>query len=175
MDHSYAEQKLTLLLRDLSQYSADEFRRQMARIISGATGQDIPDDCHQTKAERNALAKEVDEANDRIGVLTEERDALSAVLVEVKKSGGTGQSPCAKFCESVALRKDFDLLREHSDKMKVERDEFEASNMAWNNAFDALFVHCCSNGVFNAWGQPFNCTSLNNARMKTTKLRQGGE
>lgn len=127
MDHSYAEQKLTLLLRDLSQYSADEFRRQMARIISGATGQDIPDDCHLTKAERNALAKEVDEANDRIGALTE------------------------------------------------ERDEFAASNMAWNNAFDALFVHCCSNGVFNAWGIPFNCTSLNNARMKNPKLRQGGE
>lgn len=33
-------------------------------------------------------------------------------------------------------------------------------------AFDSLFVHCCSNGVFNAWQRPFNCAGLNDAHEK---------
>lgn len=37
MNHSYAREKLSLLLRDLDSYSADEFKRQMARIVDGAT------------------------------------------------------------------------------------------------------------------------------------------
>jgi hypothetical protein len=57
-----------------------------------------------------------------INAIKAERDALAALLVAVKESGGTGQSPCAKFCESVALGKDFYQLREHADKMQVERD-----------------------------------------------------
>lgn len=60
MDHSYAKQKLSLLVRDIANYTDDEFRRQMARIVRGATGQDIPDDCHEIKAERDALAAQVD-------------------------------------------------------------------------------------------------------------------
>lgn len=32
--------------------------------------------------------------------------------------------------------------------------------------FDDLFGHCCSNGVFNAWGKPFNCTKLNEVNRK---------
>lgn len=110
-----------------------------------------------------------------VSSLTAERDELASQLIAVKEGGSTGQSPCAKFCESVALKKDFDQLRDSNDKLKEERDELAASNMAWNSAFDALFVHCCSNGVFNAWGIPFNCTSLNNARMKNPKVRQGGQ
>lgn len=38
-------------------------------------------------AERNALAKEVDEANDRIGELTEERGAMAAQLVDAFGDG----------------------------------------------------------------------------------------
>lgn len=37
MNHSYAREKLSLLLRDLDNYNADEFKRQMARIMDGAT------------------------------------------------------------------------------------------------------------------------------------------
>lgn len=62
MDHSYAAEKLTSILRDLNQYTADEFRRQMARIISGATGQEVPDDCHTIKADRDALATQLVDA-----------------------------------------------------------------------------------------------------------------
>jgi len=31
-------------------------------------------------------------------------------------------------------------------------------------AFEALFAHCLSNGVFNAWGKPLDCTLLNSAK-----------
>lgn len=40
MDHRYAKEKLTLLLRDLDSYTSDEFWRQMSRIAAGATGAD---------------------------------------------------------------------------------------------------------------------------------------
>ena len=40
MDHRYARDKLTTLLRDLDRYTADEFWRQMSRIAAGATGAD---------------------------------------------------------------------------------------------------------------------------------------
>jgi len=60
MKHDYAKIKLECLLRDLNNYTADEFRRQMMRIASGATGEDIPDDAHTIKVERDALAAQVE-------------------------------------------------------------------------------------------------------------------
>lgn len=54
-----------------------------------------------------------------------ERDELAAQLVEVKNNA-TGKSPCAKFCESVALAKYFQELRDESEKLKVERDALAA-------------------------------------------------
>jgi hypothetical protein len=57
-----------------------------------------------------------------LGKVKTERNALAAQLIPVKQSGGTGVSPCANFCESVALKKDLDLLREHADKVKAERN-----------------------------------------------------
>lgn len=81
--------------------------------------------------------------NDVVGALnkvTDERDAALAQLVAVKESGGTGQSPCAKFCESVALGKDFHQLREHADKMKVERDEALAQNAELMAMVEALRI-----------------------------------
>lgn len=53
---------------------------------------------------------------------------LASQLVAVKESGGTGQSPCAKFCESVALCKDFYQLREHADRLHVENCETKRVN-----------------------------------------------
>lgn len=53
MDHNYARGKLTLLLRDLSNYNAGEFWREMSRIASGATA------CIHAeglKVERDAMA-----------------------------------------------------------------------------------------------------------------------
>lgn len=43
MKHDYAKKKLESLLVDIKNYSDDEFERQMLRIISGATGKEVPD------------------------------------------------------------------------------------------------------------------------------------
>ncbi len=61
MDHDYAKCKLSILMRDINLYTADEFRREMARTISGATGQDVPDDCHTLKAERDAALTQLEQ------------------------------------------------------------------------------------------------------------------
>ena len=65
MDTNYAKEKLTLLLRDIEQYNACEFRRQMIKIVNGACGLDISDDCHlqakkitELKAQFNAAAEQ---------------------------------------------------------------------------------------------------------------------
>lgn len=45
----------------------------------------------------------------------------------------------------------------------------------WNEAFDGLFAHCVSNGVFNQWGRRFNCTALNEAHETSDAvLRKAG-
>jgi hypothetical protein len=64
MKHDYAKIKLECLLRDLNNYTADEFRRQMMRIASGATGENIPDDAHTIKAELDALVAQVEALKD---------------------------------------------------------------------------------------------------------------
>lgn len=51
-----------------------------------------------------------------------ERDQLAAQLVEVKNNS-TGKSSCAKFCESVALAKDFQQLRGKNAKLNDEKRE----------------------------------------------------
>jgi hypothetical protein len=53
MDHSYAREKLTLLLRDLDSYTAGEFWRQMSRIANGASKLESAE---QLKQERDQLA-----------------------------------------------------------------------------------------------------------------------
>lgn len=55
-----------------------------------------------------------------------EVDALRAQLIALKAGGGTGQSPCAMFCESVALQKDFEEMRNKNFQLKKERDAFAA-------------------------------------------------
>jgi len=43
MKPDYAKSKLTALLADIESYTDEEFERQMLRIISGATGNDVPE------------------------------------------------------------------------------------------------------------------------------------
>jgi len=79
--------------------------------------------------QRHAKLYEVTQAqNELLETIKAERDALAAQLVAVKASGGTGQSPCAKFCESVATWKDFYQLREHSDRLHVENCDIKRVN-----------------------------------------------
>ncbi len=71
--------------------------------------------------------KRILEQDARIIALETERNELAAQLVAVKEGGGTGQSPCAKFCESVALKKDF-------ERLKAERDALAAQGEAFSSA-----------------------------------------
>lgn len=43
MKTDYAKRKLTSLLAEIESYTADEFERQMFRVVEGATGKDTPD------------------------------------------------------------------------------------------------------------------------------------
>lgn len=54
LDKDYAERKLIVLLRDLNNYDAGEFWREMSRIASGATGSDHAEQLHQRVAELQA-------------------------------------------------------------------------------------------------------------------------
>lgn len=49
MNYDYAKEKLECLLRDLEHYTGEEFWRQMARISSGATGLENPEDLLKNK------------------------------------------------------------------------------------------------------------------------------
>lgn len=88
IDHNYARRKLTLLLRDLSNYKAGEFWREMSRIASGATASIHAEGL---KAERDALADsntqlmQQNEAQIRMNAkLMHERDALAALFVKLQ-------------------------------------------------------------------------------------------
>lgn len=61
MNHDYASKKLNSLLNDLDLYTADEFKNQMLRIISGSTGLDIESQLESIKRER-VIAKEINDA-----------------------------------------------------------------------------------------------------------------
>lgn len=53
---------------------------------------------------------------------------------------------------------------------EVPRSELVAALNQHNEVFHELFAHCCSNGVFNTWGKPFDCTNLNEVNHRTERL-----
>ena len=94
MNHSYARDKLTLLLRDLSNYTADEFRRQMVRIVNGATGSNIPDDCHLPDTANPVLAQRIAELERKLTAA----EPAAARLAEIQQVW----EECAGFPDSSA-------------------------------------------------------------------------
>lgn len=84
MNHDYASKKLNALLNDIDLYSSDEFKNQMLRIISGATGLDIESQLESIKRER-VIAKEINDAlMDKKQKLQSERDDLVIELQKIK-------------------------------------------------------------------------------------------
>lgn len=66
------------------------------------------------------------------------------------------------------------LLTERQ-RARLEMTAMRSALVKYEEAFDGLFISCCSNGVFNAWGKPVNCTALNEAHdMARKALRIGG-
>ncbi len=51
--------------------------------------------------------------------------------------------------------------------LEYRRDQLREILVAWQEAFDALFAQCCSNGIKDAWGRPVNCALLNAVAART--------
>lgn len=70
--------------------------------------------------------------------------------LDVALNGEEGAAPQAMLCDIVA---------------QVESGKYPALEavVASQAAFDEMFDHCVSNGVFNAWQKPMDCTKLNAA------------
>lgn len=49
------------------------------------------------------------------------------------------------------------------EALKASHGQMLAALQKYEEAFDLLFGQCCSNGIFDAWGKPVNCTTLNEA------------
>lgn len=49
------------------------------------------------------------------------------------------------------------------ESAEIQRDELLAALKLYEQAFDAMFAQCCSNGIKDAWGKPVDCTLLNEA------------
>lgn len=74
--------------------------------------------------------------------------------------------------EAVSCRLPFEDAKEIFDALNnsVPRSELIELLAGHKRVFDELFGHCCSNGVFNAWNKPFDCTSLNETNHKTERV-----
>jgi hypothetical protein len=56
-----------------------------------------------------------------------------------------------------------DTLSTKVEHLKFLNTEANIALAAYEKAFEALFAQCCSNGVFDAWQKPVDCTLLNEA------------
>lgn len=112
-------------------------------------------------AERNALAKEVDEANDRIGELTEERDALVARIQ-------TAERVEKIFSETTELTFD-DCLKLFADEIREVQTEAIQTGL---DAIGAPVTKFANKSDDFLSGFTF-CAEL--LRQHAAKVRQGGE
>lgn len=65
---------------------------------------------------------------------------------------------------------DGDYIKYSHAIAKIEK--LEAAVEASRKAFDEMFSHCCSNGVYNRWGKGMNCTSINEAILLIDRLEK---
>lgn len=63
---------------------------------------------------------------------------------------------------------EFEKLTSDRDSALAQNAELVAHAALCKKAFDDLSGHCLSNGVFNAWNQAMDCTSLNAAMSSTS-------
>lgn len=138
MNHEYARGKLGRLLRDLDCYTDGEFRREMARTISGSTGQDISDDCHLQAAqiaERDNAWQELREIRNDIGANQEESTAD-----EVRRVIAERDSALAQNAELVArnlekLNNCLDALQIANKRIeKLEKYNLDLANESHNKS-----------------------------------------
>lgn len=106
IDHNYARGKLKLLLRDLSNYNAGEFWREMSRIASGATASIHAEGL---KAERDALAAHVEQLQEAGDKLREPWDLSKILGAETRRrvegwDKARAESPASSLARRDALK-----------------------------------------------------------------------
>lgn len=90
---------------------------------------------------------------------------------------------CVNFCagvstENLETNEPLLWLAEQYNTVKDQRDDLLEALDQYQSVFDQIFAHFYSNGVFNCWGKPFDCTSLNDAHSNASKAIarvKGGE
>lgn len=112
-------------------------------------------------AERNALAKEVDEANDRIGELTEERDALAARIQTAER--------VEKIFSEIPEFKFDDCLKLFADE--IRNVQAEAIDNATTYLADSIPDKSYESVIFK---DRYVYISTRYLREYAAKLRQGG-
>ncbi len=58
---------------------------------------------------------------------------------------------------------------EHLEGLIAERDQLLEALKAYEAVWEEIFTHFLSNGLFNRWGEQFNCTKLNEAHQISEK------
>lgn len=130
MKTNYAKEKLECLLRDINNYNADEFRRQMIRIVNGACGHIISDDCHLYEKERDQLKAQVEQLRELlIRVVKSEEYILDCGLIvavssdlvsEISEAIDAAPSQCLAEIKAQAVEEYYYMGWEHSLSTKSE-------------------------------------------------------
>ena len=81
--------------------------------------------------------------------------------LRIAKQAGMAGIATTVVCEIPQLHRFADLVIEA--ECKKQHDKLLAALDMYEQALEGLFIHCLSNGVFNARHQPLDCTALNNA------------
>ena len=143
IDHHYAREKLTLLLRDLDSYNGDEFWRQMSRIAHGAT--DHPS-AEELLKERDSLQHLADWRGERINKLAAHVERLQATMNEASNKHIAFAKRIMHGCDSTAMaavdKADALLVRESFhvpvDTSHLARRDTQQKRLGINEACDHI-------------------------------------
>ena len=62
------------------------------------------------------------------------------------------------------------LSAPNPDRLIAQNARLREALTKYEAVWGELFAHCCSNGVFNAWGKAFPCDGLNEAHYFASKV-----
>lgn len=63
-------------------------------------------------------------------------------------------------------------IRNEVMRLNAENAELRSIVDLIDMELEQMFAHFCINGMFNAWGKPYDCTSLNNIREAIDQLKK---
>lgn len=109
--------------------------------------------------------------------------AMNRVCCDITEASARHIVACVNFCagvstENLETNEPLLWLAEQYNTVKDQRDDLLEALDQYQSVFDQMFAHFYSNGVFNCWGKPFDCTSLNDVHSNASKAIarvKGGE